>query len=261
MVDYWKYVGVMQLPSDVPQAIKDEWETTLKAERARILANLKTKIPSEVAYKDRIGDASSDKYEAFLASVGGAWDRDMILMKQRAKLARQYDQWLADIDSAFASGGAFDVNVTAKKGKLKLARYTLGATGLRYDSSVGFGVWNPAVMGALLLRGDTRCARYFDGNDTFTGTLESVVDSAKGRLITPAMIAETVKCRVLAKFADEAGLTTLRDAVITDANTRLDDILQAGLDTAHKTLPKDVTWVLAWDAGAGDIKLTVTDIH
>jgi len=257
----WSYVGVMQLPTEVPQAIRDEWETTLKGERARILANLQTKIPSEVAFKDRIGDASSDQYELFGAGIPAPWDKDTILMKQRAKLNRAYALWLADVQSAFASGGAFDVNVTAKKNKLNLARYTLGAVGLRYDPSAGLGVWNPAVMGVLLLMGDTRCARYFDGNDTFTGTLENVCDPLTGRLGRPPMIADTVKVRVLAKFCDEAGLTALRDTQITNGNTRLDAMLQPMLNATHKGTGYDVTWVLAWDSGAGDVKLTVTDTH
>lgn len=257
----WSYVGIMQLPADVPQGVKDEWETTLKAQRASILANLQTKIPNQTAFQDRIADASSDRYEQFLATVGADFDRDLILLKQRAKLARQYTQWLADVQSAFAIGGAFDVNVTAKKNKLSLARYTLGAVGLKYDPTTGLGVWNPAVMSALLIRGDTRCARYFDANDTFTGTLESVVDTAKGRLISPPMIAETVRCRVLAKFADEAGLTTLRDNLITASNTRLDDIINAGLNATHKGVGYDVTWIMAWSAPDSDLKVTVTDTH
>jgi len=256
----WQYVGIMQLPT-YPADISTEWANTLKAESARILANMKTKIPSEVSFKDRIGDASSDQYEAFLASVGTGWDKSIILMKQRAKLARQYAQWLANIESVFGTGGTFPTTVEAKKGKLALARYTLGAVGLRYDPSSGLGVWNPVTMGALLLRGDTRCARYFDGNDTFTGVLESVVDPSKGRLGTPAMIAGSVRARVLAKFADEAGLTTLRDTLLSDETTRLDDILTAMLNATHKGTGYDVTWVLAWDASAGDVKLTVVDTH
>jgi len=257
----WQYVGKMQLPSPYPSVLQDEWETTLKGERARILANMKTKIPSETAFKDRIGDASADQFEAFLATVGGAWDRDTILMKQRAKLYRQYAQWLANIDSAFASGGAFDINVTSKKGKLALARYTLGVVGLRYDPSAGLGVWNPAVMGALLLAGDTRPARYFDANDAFSGVLESVCDAMKGRLGRPPLIAETVKTSIYAKFADEAGLTALRDTLITNGNARLDDFVQPMLNATHKGAGYDVTWVLAWDAGITHCSLTVTDVH
>lgn len=257
----WSYVGITQLPTTLPQAVKDKWEATLKAQRELILSREITKIPNESAYQSRIADASSDQYDAFLATVGGAWDIDVIKMKQRAKLARNYNGWLANITSAFGVGGAFDINVTAKKGKLDLARYTLGSTGMRYDPTTGIGVWNPATMGALLIRGDTRCARYFDANDTFTGTLETIVDPMKGRYGTPALIADTVRCSVLAKFCDEGGLTTLRDELITATNLRLIDIFDMVLDETHKAYVPTPSWVIAWDAGSANTKLTVTDSH
>jgi hypothetical protein len=257
----WSYVGVMQLPAAVPSGVIDKWEADLKAQRALILSRETAKIPNQSAFQDRIADASSDQYDAFLATVGGAWDIDVIKLKQRAKLGRQYATWLANITDAFTAGHAFDINVTAKKNKLQLARYTLGAVGLKYDTEVGIGVWNPATMGALLMRGDTRCARYFDANDTFTGSLESVVDAMKGRYGSPALIADTVRCSVLAKFCDEAGNTTLRDSLITATNTRIVDIVTMMLNSTHKGTGYSVTWVLSWDAGSGMPKLTLTDSH
>jgi len=262
MVNYWQYIGTAQLPTEVPAAVKDEWETTLKAEMTRIYSNLLTKIPSEVLFKDRIADASSDQFEAFLATVGGAWDADEIKMKQRVKLNRQYAQWLANVQACF--GGAspyFGDRVTSKKQKYDLARYTLGVVGLRYQTTQPYTVWGIASKGALFLRGDTRPKRYIGTHESFTGTLENVCDTIGGRYGTPAMIAETVKACVMAKFADEGGLTTVRDNIITAHNTVLDKILQGFLNTAHLTPPKDVTWVLSWDAVNTHVKLTVTDIH
>jgi hypothetical protein len=261
MADYWKYIGTMLLPADLPTGVLDEWETTLKAEKDRILASLTTKIATEGNFQDRIADASSDQFSAFLDTVGGAWDADVIEMKQRVKLARTYPDWAAGINAAFGAGGYFSDRVTAKKNKFKLARYTLGVVGHRASVGGSFGVWNPASVGVLLLRGDTRPARYFDANDTFSGTLESVVDAKLGRLIAPSLLAETVYGAVMAKFANDGGLTTLRDNIITASNTRLDSLLNVALDATHKGGGYDVTFVLSWSAPDVHTKLTVTDVH
>lgn len=262
MADYWKYVGTAQLPTDIPTNVKDEWEQTLKAEVTRIYTSLTNKINNESNYKARLADPSSERFASFLATVGGAWDVNEIEMKQKVKLYRQYTQWKAGIDSAFTGTSPyFPDRVTSKKGKFSLARYTLGAVGLRNEPASPYYVWGIAVKGALFIRGDTRPKLYLGANESFTGTLESVCDALRGRYITPSMIADTVKACVLAKFADEGALTTIRDNIIANANTRLDILLQAGLDTPHLTPPKDVTWVLSWDAVANHVKLTVTDIH
>lgn len=261
MANKWQYVGKMQLPADLPTGVLDEWETTLKAERARILASLTAKIPNETAFQSFVADASSDQYSAFLATVGGAWDVNVIEMKQRVKLARKYTDWSSGIASAFAPSGTFETNVTAKKNKYKLARYVMGVVGHRPSNSGAFGVWNPAVIGALLMRGDTRPSRYFDANDSFVGTLEAVMDAKLGKLITPSIIAETVFASIMAKFADEGGLTTIRDNIITASNTTLDTLLNVALDATHKGGGYDVTSVLAWSAPDLHCSLTVTDVH
>jgi len=261
LVNQWQYVGKMQLPATMPSSIADEWETTLIAEKDRIYSGLTTKIPSESLFKDRIADASSDQFASFLATVGGAWNADVIEMKQRVKLARVYTEWKAGIDACFGVGGYFGARVTSKKAKFGLARYVLGIVGHRANPSAPYGVWNPASIGVLLLRGDTRPARYFDANDSFSGTLESVCEAIKGKLITPSMLAHTIYACVMAKFANEGGLTALRDTIISDANTVLDVLLQVALDATHKGAGYDVTFVLAWSAPDDHCQVTVTDVH
>lgn len=260
----WQYVGQMLLPSAVPSAIIDKWAADLSAQQAGILSRLTSKVPDNTAFQADIVTPSSSRYADFLATVGGAWDRDTILMKQKAKLGRSYTQWLAGINAVFGSGGTFPTTVNAKKGKYDLARYTLGVTGVRYIKTTGFGVWNPATVGALLMRGDTRPFTYFDANDAFTpsqGNLENVCDSMKGAYGSPALIADTVRCSVLSKFCDEAGLTTLRDNIITATNARIDDIVNMMLNATHKGTGYDVTWVIAWNSGTSLPQLTVLDSH
>lgn len=262
MANQWQYVGTVVLPASVPPAMKDEWEATLIAEQARIYAGLTTKIPNEASFKDRLADASSDQFEAFLATVGGAWDADMIEMKQRVKLFRQYGAWKDGIDACFTGGAPYFADrVTAKKDKLELARYVLGAVGYKANPTGDFGVWNPATVGCLLMRGDTRPARYFDSNDSFTGTLESVMDARKGALITPSILAEAIQGCVMAKFADEGGLTALRGTIITNANATIDELIQVGLNATHLGGGYDVTYILSWSAPAENVLITVTDVH
>lgn len=261
MAVYWEYVGTCTLPAELPTGVLEEWRDTLKAERTRIYASLLNKIPDETAFKTRIADASSDEFEAFLYKVGGKWDADLIEMKQRVKLARKYPDWKSGVDDAFGVGGYFAHRVEGKADKFKLARYVLGVVGHRRTLVDGIKVWNPVTMGALLMRGDTRCARYFDENDTFTGTLHAVVDPNKGRLITPSIMAEAIRACVMAKFADEGGLTTLRDTILSNSNTVIDELLQVALDATHLGAPYDVTYVLAWDAPAVNVSVTVTDTH
>lgn len=263
MPKYWEYVGTCLLPTDLPTGVLAEWQATLKGEQARIYASLLAKIPNESAFQDRIADASSDRYEVFLDGVGEDWSRDLVLLKQRVKLARAYTPWDTGIDDAFGEGGYFPDRVDAKADKFKLARYTLGAVGHRATVGGSFGVWNPVTMGVLLMRGDTRCPRYFDDNDDMTNeeNLESVFSPTKGRLISPAIIASAVQACVLAKFADEGGLSTERDAVITNANDLIDDLIQVGLNDTHSGVGYDATYVLSWNGTADNIDVTVTDIH
>lgn len=261
MVEYWKYIGTMQLPADLPTGVLDEWKATLKAEQARIYSSLLTKIPNEALFQNRIADASADVFEQFVSGVGAPWDKDVIAMKQRVKLYRKYTDWDAGIDACFGVGGYFPNRVDSKADKFKLARYVMGVVGHRASPSAPYGTWNPATMGVLLLRGDTRCSRYFDANDSFAGTLETVCDAVKGRLMSPPMLAHTIFASVMAKFAEEGGLSALRGTIITNANAVLDALLQVALNTAHLTPPKDVTFVLDWNAADANVRLTVTDIH
>jgi len=261
LADKWKYIGTVLLPTDLPTGVLDEWKATLKGEQARILASLQSKIANEGNFQDRIADASSDEYASFLATVGARWDVNVIEMKQRVKLARQYTAWKTAIENCFKVGGYFPDRVDGKADKFKLARYVLGAVGHRATVGGSFGVWNPASVGVLLLRGDTRPARYFDANDSFAGTLEAVVKPTEGRLITPSILAEAIYGSVMSKFADEGGLTALRDSVITSVNTIIDALLQVALDATHVGVGYDVTYVLSWSAPDTNVKITVTDVH
>jgi len=261
MAEYWKYIGYITLPTDVPSDVKDEWANTLAGEMSRIYQNLTTKISTEDDFKSRIADASSDRYEDFLASVGAGWDASIIKLKQRIKLARAYQSWQTGIGNAF--GGTepyFDDRVLAKKDKYGNAKYVLAGVGLRYDVA-GFGAWRPIVKGVLLMRGDTRVQRYLTADDSFTGTLHAVFDPTKGRLITPSIIAHAVQAVVMAFYADEANDETTRDSILSNATATIDELINVALNDEHKQSGYDVTYVLEWDSAQDKPKVTVTDVH
>jgi hypothetical protein len=257
MADYWKYVGHVKLPTSLASAISDEWEATLKAETSRIYTALTTKIPDATAFGTKIATPSSSAYDAFLASVGGKWSITDIKLKQKVKLARSYDKWNTRITAVF--GGAsptFPSTVTAKKANLDELKRVIGAVGNK--SSEG---WRPVSASVLLARGDTRISQYFTADETLTGTLHAVFDASKGALISPSLIAEMVYACVMAKYADEAGLTTERGNIISSANTLIDTLINVALDATHLGSGYDFTIVLSWNATNLNVDVTATDTH
>ncbi len=253
MTQKWKYVGIVSLPVSLASQISDKWVAVLSGETARIFTALTTKIPSEDLFKSKLAVPSSSAFDAFLQSVGGSWNITNIKLKQKIKLGRSYSKWVARITSVFGGGTpTFPSTVAQKVGNLDELRRVIGVVGNR-----SLGTWEPASMAVLLARGDTRCATYFDSNDTFTGTLEAVFAQPQGNLISPSLISEMVYACVMAKYADEAVDPTNRDAIITAANTVIDGLIQAALSTTYKGTGYDFTIVLSW-TGTPTNNVTIT---
>jgi len=240
----WILTAYGALPDNLPVGIADEWESTLKGERARIKASLDNKIPNETEYKDKLADASSDRYDAFLATVGSFWNVDYIKLKQRLKLYRKYSSWETGIDSAFAVGGNFETQVTAKKGKTEAMRYPIGVVGNK-----GMDRWRLASLVALALSGDTRIARYITSPDTLSGAIEVALSTPYNRLDLPFVVATVTQHAVLAKYASEAGLNTLRDNIVTALNTNLNII------EGHKVSGSTLVITASWDATYSHVKI------
>lgn len=240
----WVLTVYGALEGSLPADVADKWEAVLKGERARILSHLLTKIPNETAFKNKLADASSDRYEQFLATVGADWDVDEILMKQRAKLARKYSDWDTGIDEAFKVGGVFELNVTAKKGKLEALRYPLGLVGKKSNDR-----WRCGALLALALGGDTRIARYITSPDVLAGTIQVALGSPYNIYDRPMIVASVVKYGTLAKFADEAGDMTVRNACIT----ALDAICT--IVEGHKVGGSTLAITPTWDGTYNHVKI------
>jgi len=240
----WVLTVYGALPDALPTGMADEWEATLKGERARILTGLLTKIPDEANFLNRLADASSDVYELFGAGIPAPWDKNNILTKQRVKLARKYADWDTGIDNAFKVGGTFETNVTAKKGKLEAARYTIGVVGNRSADR-----WRFASLLALALGGDTRIARYITSPDTLAGTIEVALNAPYNKFDRPFIVATCVKHAIMAKYCDVFTDKTLRDAEITALNTDLNII------EGHKVSGSTLVLTASWDGTYNHVKI------
>ena len=245
MAVVFDYVGKVALlaEADIPQETRDEWENTLINETSRIGTNLLAKIPDESTFQNLIADASSDAWEAF---VSPDWPgADLIKVKQRVKLARRYTAWDAGVRDAFFDG-YFPARVSSKKDKWLLARYTISLVGLQHSPTIR---WRAGTKAVKLFVGDQRITRYMDAAlDTLSGSPTYVVKDAYGKFFQALTIGKLVYGYVMAKFADEGGLATTRDSVISTLNSEMDEILSAALDSS-KADPTKSYLHLSYSAG------------
>lgn len=242
----WTLTAYGSLPVALPATVADEWERTLIAEKASILSGLNVKIPDEASYETRLAAVSSARYDDFLATVGAGWDAASIKLKQKVKLARKYADWATGIASVFnPSTGTFGASVTAKKGKLEALRYTIGLVGMKSQDK-----WRIAALTSLALAGDTRIETYIGSPDTLSGSLVPAIKVGWERFVKPLIVAQIVKYGVLAKYADEIGDSTTRNALILEMKNNLDDIMDA-----FKVTASTVTFTQSWDGGVDHLKL------
>ena len=220
-----EYKGYYSPLSEVPSEIMNEWETTLKAERAHILSALQEKIANATDWLNKIANPAYNRWSGF---VDDAWeDRDFILLKYKVKLKGAYDEWNTGIQNAFAEGGTFDVNVTNKKSKFQKARYPMGAVGIKYKTA-----WGPAYKAIAVISGDERVTTYMGTEDSLTGSVCNVFLTGAARLARAIAVPALVQGLVIAQYAHEEGLAAERDAVISAVNTKLGNTVLKMVDTA-----------------------------
>ena len=237
-----EYKGYYVPLDSVPDEIMTEWETTLKGERARILSALQEKIPNADAFINKLANPAIERWQNFVASD---WeDRDLILMKFQVKLKGAYDDFNAGIQNAFAEGGTFEQNVTNKKSKFQMARYTMGATGIRYKTA-----WGPAYKAIGVISGDQRVKNYMGANDSFSGNVVNVFLPGTRKVARATAIPKITQGLVIAQYAHEAGLASERDAIISTINTHLSNSVLKMVDTSKYT----VTLQIGFDDVAGKL--------
>ena len=93
-----EYKGYYKPLDSLPSEILEEWETTLKNERERILSALMEKIPNADAFISKIAEPA---YEGWSNFVNPDFpDVDFIKLKYRIKLKSAYPAWNSGIQSA-----------------------------------------------------------------------------------------------------------------------------------------------------------------
>lgn len=220
-----EYKGYYSPLSEVPAEIMNEWENTLKAERDHILAALQEKIANATDWLNKIANPAYNRWSGFVAPD---WeDRDFLMLKYRIKLKGAYDEWSNGIQNAFAEGGTFETNVTNKKSKFQLARYPMGAVGVKYKTA-----WGPAYKAIAVISGDERVTTYMGTEDSFSGSVCNVFLTGAARFARAVAVPAIVQGLVIAQYAHEEGLTTERDAVISAVNTKLSNTVLKMIDTS-----------------------------
>jgi len=202
----------------IPSQIIDEWEQTLKGERARILNNVFAQIPDESAFIAKLAEPASAAYADYVnISHPKAF---AAILKHKTKLKTAYNDWKSSLESALAEGGVFETNVTAKKEKWRNVRYALAAVGEK--SLMGLGALTKAIR---VMTGDKTVTAYFGTDDTFTGTPTNVLKPDYATFIKPVFIAKGVTAVYYAFLFDDAGDTNSRNALLNGISEEFQEML------------------------------------
>ncbi len=113
---YEVHLGVLtlgELPTEVSE-IGDDWETTFKGKRSKIITNLQRVIADESDYNEIIVNRSNAGYEQFIGTDHP--DYNKIMLKRKTKMPARASDYITNRNNAFAEGGAFESGVTANKG-------------------------------------------------------------------------------------------------------------------------------------------------
>ena len=116
---YEVHLGILlasEIPADFDE-VRDDWETTLKGKRAKILTNLQRVVPDEATYLNVIVDRSNVGYGEYIGTDHPRYDE--ISLKRELKMENAKSDYIANRDSAFVEGGRFETQVTANKDKFR----------------------------------------------------------------------------------------------------------------------------------------------
>ena len=125
--------------------VRDDWESTLKSKRSKILTQIQTRIPDASTYNDVLAQPAISEYESFVNPSHPKAAR--ALRKRKIKIPAGANDYLTNVANAFAEGGRFETRVTEAKDKFK--RNFAAITQAVGDKSQKLGVVT-AVMWALL---------------------------------------------------------------------------------------------------------------
>ena len=113
---YSVHFGVLnlgELPSEISE-IADDWETTFKGKRQKILTNLSRVIPDEATYRSTIVDRSNEGYAEYISESHPDYNR--IMLKRMVKMPARAADYITNRDAAFSEGGEFEAGIARNKG-------------------------------------------------------------------------------------------------------------------------------------------------
>jgi len=114
-VIYDVHLGLLS-PSELPSTfdeVRDDWNSTLKSKRQKIITNLKRVVPDESAYITKIVDRSNAGYKEFIGTTHPRYDE--IMLKREIKMEAAKSRYISNRDAAFQAGGDFETGVDRGK--------------------------------------------------------------------------------------------------------------------------------------------------
>jgi len=217
-----EYVGEVK-PVTVPVDVKNKWYEKLIELASLIYNRIATKIPDEQSYINKLATPSATMWSGFVSPYWA--DADLIKLKQRVKVSMAGLKYLNNVHDAFMVSQIFQKNVYRARyviDALDMFRYTLGGVGIRYQTG-----WGAIYKAVGVLTGDARVAQYMTPEEKWTPPVVTAFPSNIVKYVRPMLIAELVQGAVLAYYAIEKDLATLRDAVINAVNDKLSTVINA----------------------------------
>lgn len=236
-------LNVGELPTEVSE-IADDWETTFKGKRSKILSNLQRVIADESDYNDKIVDRSNTGYQDFLGSGHALLDE--IMLKRKVKMPARASDYITNRNAAFQEGGAFESGITNNKSAFATnVKVTLRVVGDKDK------IWGAVPKLRLCLAGKKTLLEEML-NDTYDHLITSNDLKAffKSNRTIPAIVATVNKALTLIVYAIDAGYddTWITNNIANAYNTELAnyvnaDMVNADLDAANCgiTIEKDST--------------------
>jgi len=250
-----------ELPEGFDTKIATDWKDILIAKRDKILERIKTVIPDEAAYLERLADVAITEFEGVLNP--NYYKTERALRKYKIKVKRGGKAYLSNVESAFAEGGRFEQGVTANVDKfIANALYAWRFVGDKDK------VWGCVPMMAFALEGKGKVLeKVKKGGDSISGTPKPMFKVEHVSRIVPALTNVAVEGLVMARMGKEAGEDI--DAILNDYNAIIEAYIRkydeatgtyVASDFLNPELDPNGTYVkLEYDATADRLRIHVVE--
>ena len=233
---------------------EDIWARSTKAERDRILSRLLAIFPDAVTFENVMLNRQLPAYQSYINPNHPKASKALLKLRLKWIDDKTYQQWNANVQSAFSAGGDFDTaidNVVTTNKYEDRIKPVLQVVGVR---PLGRSI-APKLM--MLLQGYDMSA-YIDTNlgesFTDTGVDKPLLDSTLPVSVTQAVIPIIVEGVRWHKAYLAVGDNTTASQMLTDAQTKLQSFISKILDTARFSL---ATLTLSYDSASDRYTLDI----